>query len=310
MKKILSSLAAGMIALAVASSSALAANRTFVSGTGADTGSCPVTAPCRTFAYALTQTASNGEIIVLSSAGYGAVTISQSVSIINTSNYAGVTVGSGDGITINAGVNDSVVLRGLTIDGGGTGSNGIVVNSGGKLTIDQCNVLNFVGSGITGNGIIFRLTSGNSNIVITNTQASNNQYTGVFYASPPSGMPTAQIIIDRVSATNNAYGIAINNSGGGPVAASVSNSVAGINTQFGYTFNNTTASLDDSYSADNAYGVYVGSGTLALGRSVLTSNTSYGLYIAGGSTVNSYKDNRIAGNGTQVSGTISVATLY
>src|SRR6202142_776892 len=137
MTKKLSSLAAGMIALLVASSPALAvgtASRTFVSGTGADTGVCPVTTPCRTFAYALTQTAPSGEIIVLSSAGYGPVTITQSVSIINTSNFAGVTVASGNGITINAG---PVTIRGLTVDGGGTGSNGIVFNSGSKLTIDQ-----------------------------------------------------------------------------------------------------------------------------------------------------------------------------
>ena len=123
MTKNLSSLAAGMIALLVASSAASAsASRTFVSGVGSDTGSCPLATPCRTFAYALTQTAPSGEIIVLSSAGYGPVTIGQAVSIINTSNFAGVTVTSGDGITINAGTNDAVTLRGLTVDGSGTGS--------------------------------------------------------------------------------------------------------------------------------------------------------------------------------------------
>src|SRR5580704_11834451 len=138
MTKNLYLLAAGMIALVVASSPALAvgtASRTFVSGTGTDTGTCPLATPCRTFAYALTQTAPSGEIIVLSSAGYGTVTITQAVSIINTSNFAGVTVASGDGITINAGASDSVTLRGLTIDGGGTGSNGVVFNSGGCLII-------------------------------------------------------------------------------------------------------------------------------------------------------------------------------
>src|ERR1700688_5045195 len=200
MTKTLSSLAASMIALLVASSPALAvgtASRTFVSGVGADTGSCPLAAPCRTFAYALTQTAPSGEIIALSSAGYGAVTINQAVSIINTSNFAGVTVASGNGITINAGANDSVTLRGLTVDGGGTGSNGIVFNSGGKLTIDQCDVMNFVGS-----GIFMQPTSGNSNIIITNTTASNTQHDGVYYV-PPSGTATATIAIDRVSANNS-----------------------------------------------------------------------------------------------------------
>jgi hypothetical protein len=316
MTKTLSSLAASMIALFVASSPALAvgtASRTFVSGVGADTGSCPLAAPCRTFAYALTQTAPSGEISVLSSAGYGPVTISQAVSIINTSNFAGITVASGNGITINALANDSVTLRGLTVDGSGTGSNGIVFNTGGKLTIDQCNLMNFAGSGMTGNGILIQPTSGNHNIAITNTTASNNQYAGVYYF-PPSGTATTGIVIDHVRANNTNFGIIINNdSSSGAASASISNSTASFNTYEGFWFSNVTASLDASIASNNgsiANGVYVGlSATLALGRSVLMNNGAYGLYIAG--TANSYKDNRIAGNGSgQVFGTTVVATLY
>jgi hypothetical protein len=314
MTKTLSSFAAGIIALLVASSAALAsASRTFVSGVGTDTGSCPLAAPCRTFAYALTQTAPTGEIIVLTSAGYGTVTITQAVSIINTSNFAGVTVASGNGITINAGANDSVTLRGLTIDGGGTGSNGIIFNTGGKLTIDQCNLINFVGGGpSTGNGILVQPTSGSSKIVITNTTASNNQYIGVSYY-PPSGAPTGGIVIDRVSANNNGYGIAINNgSSSGTATASISNSIASFNGVAGFYFVTVSrASLDASNATSNSGdGVLVIAGTdLALGRSVLMNNTSYGLYIDLG-TVSSYKDNRISGNGTQVNGTISANILY
>ena len=259
MTKRLSLLAASMIALLVASSPALAvgtASRTFVSGVGTDTGTCPLATPCRTFAYALTQTAPSGEIIVLSSAGYGTVNITQAVSIINTSNFAGVTVASGDdGITINAGVNDSVTLRGLTVDGGGTGSNGIVFNSGGKLTVDQCDVLNFAGVGSTGNGILIAPTSGNHNIVITNTTASNNQYVGVYYL-PPSGTAATGIVIDRVSANNNGYGIGINNNGSsGNATASVSNSIASFNTAQGFYFLNVTGSLDASNASSNARAV-------------------------------------------------------
>jgi hypothetical protein len=308
--KSFSLLAAGVIALGFASSPALAASsRTFVSGAGTDTGSCPVSAPCRTFAYAITQTAPSGEIIVLSSAGYGAVTISQAVSIINTSNFAGVTVGSGNGITVNAGANDSVTLRGLTVDGGGTGANGIVFNSGHKLTIDQCDLMNFVGNGSTGNGILMQPTSANNNIIITNTTASNNQYSGIFY-SPTSGAPAAGIVIDRVSTNNNYLGIALNNVSSGAATASISNSIASENGPYGYYFNNFTASLDASYATGNTTGVFVIAATIALGRSVLMNNSDHGLYINSGA-VNSYKDNRIAGNGNgQVFGTPGTATLY
>jgi hypothetical protein len=318
MTKSLSLLAAGVIALLVASSAALAvgtASRTFVSGTGSDTGACPLATPCRTFAYALTQTAPSGEIIVLSSAGYGPVTINQAVSIINTSNFAGVTVASGNGITINAGVNDSVTLRGLTVDGGGAGANGIVFNTGGKLTIDQCDVLNFVGSALTGNGILLQPTSGTQNIVITNTTASNNQGVGVYFYAPfqPPGTATVGIVIDRVSANNNQYGIQIYNSGSsGAATAGISNSIASFNTGDGFNFNSVTASLDASNATSNGdNGVYVGtSATLALGRSVLMNNGQNGLFISAG-TVNSYKDNRIAGNGfAPTLGTPAAATLY
>jgi hypothetical protein len=282
-----------------------------VSGVGTDTGTCAITAPCRTFAYALTQTAASGEIIVLTSGGYGAVTITQSVSIINTSNFAGVTVASGNGITINAGAGDSVTLRGLSVDGGGTGLNGIVFNSGAKLTIDQCDLMNFHNTGNSGYGILMQPTSGSVSIAITNTTASNNEYAGVSYS--PLGATTAAMVIDHVTANNGIYGIIIGNPyASGTVSASISNSIASFNTSTGfYFFVYTAISLDASNASSNGQiGVATSGGTLALGRSVLMNNGTYGLGVNTG-TVNSYKDNRIAGNGTApVFGTPAVATLY
>jgi hypothetical protein len=308
MKKV-SLLAVGALAFAFASSPALALSaRTFVSGAGSDEGVCAVATPCRTFAYAPTQTAPSGEIIVLNSAGYGAVTINKAVSIINTSNFAGVTVASGDGITINAGANNSVTLRGLTVDGGGTGSNGIVYNSGGKLTIDQCDVMNF-GTG-TANGIFVRPTSGTHKISITNTTTTNNRGEGARIFINNSAI--AVIFIDRVTANNNGYGVGIQSYSSGGVAASVSNSIASFNDNSGFFFRAVTASLDASYaSSNNGPGVYVyTSATLALGRSVLMSNAGYGLFILDG-TVTSYKDNRMAGNSSgPVSATPAAASLY
>ena len=79
------------------------ASRTFVSGYGADTGACGITAPFRSFAYAAPQTASGGEITVLDSAGYGTVTITGSLTITNPGGVeAGITVTSGNAITIAA----------------------------------------------------------------------------------------------------------------------------------------------------------------------------------------------------------------
>src|SRR6185369_12465612 len=80
-----------------------AAQRAFVSAGGIDNPNCSLAAPCRSFAVAIAAIISGGEVIVLDSAGYGPVTITKSASIITPSGiYAGVSVFTGSGITINA----------------------------------------------------------------------------------------------------------------------------------------------------------------------------------------------------------------
>src|SRR5262249_53577450 len=111
---------------------------TWVAGTGADVGACTVAAPCRTFAYALTQTKSGGTISVLSPGDFGPVHISKAVSIIADGVEAGIFTGSGsDGaaITVEAGSNDSVVLRGLAIDMHRNGNAGIRFLKGKALHV-------------------------------------------------------------------------------------------------------------------------------------------------------------------------------
>ncbi len=117
-RKCLTQLAlSALLTAGVAADATAAIQRTFVASYGIDAGSCGITSPCRTFGFAMAQTLSNGEIIVLDSAGYGApVTIAQSVSIIAPPGvYAGISVFSGVGITISAG-SGKVTLRGLTIN--------------------------------------------------------------------------------------------------------------------------------------------------------------------------------------------------
>lgn len=140
------SLAFASISLALSllvAKDAAAAQRTFVASNGNDLNSCSITAPCRGFARAITQTSSGGEIIVLDSAGYGPVTITHAVSIIAPPGvYAGISVfPSFDGITVTAGPTDKVVLRGLTINGQG-GNRGILVTSGKETHIEDCTITN------------------------------------------------------------------------------------------------------------------------------------------------------------------------
>src|SRR5215468_2475522 len=130
MKRIALLSTATLIATIASTGAYALSNRTFVSGHGNDANPCSLAAPCRSFAGAIAQTSPGGEIAVLDTAGYGAVTITKAISIVNEEGVeAGITATSGDGITINAGASDIVNLRGLTLVGAG-GNNGITFTSG------------------------------------------------------------------------------------------------------------------------------------------------------------------------------------
>ena len=125
------------------------AQRTFVSGQGNDMNACSVTAPCRSFAAAIAQTIVGGEVIVLDSAGYGPVTITQSVTITAPPGvYAGISVPvtTPNGVFVNA-PSGTVLLRGLTINSTG-GIYGIYFSDGNALTVERCQISGFAGAGI------------------------------------------------------------------------------------------------------------------------------------------------------------------
>src|SRR5471032_289873 len=123
-----------------------ASSRIWVSGHGVDQAGCGApTAPCRSLQYAHDHIVAGGEIDILDPAGYGSVTISKSISIVNDGvGTAGVQASSGAAITISAGPNDNVYLRGLNIDGVlEAGFTGVQFNSGASLTVIDCVVQHF-----------------------------------------------------------------------------------------------------------------------------------------------------------------------
>src|SRR6184192_3544216 len=126
------------IALTAAGASAARAqaSRTWVSGVGDDANPCSRTAPCKTFAGAISKTAAGGEIDALDPAGYGAVTITKSITIDGTGTLASVLVSGTNGIIINAGTGDRVLLRNIQINGIGTGINGVQINQAGTVDLD------------------------------------------------------------------------------------------------------------------------------------------------------------------------------
>ena len=227
MKMIALSAAATALFACAFSESAHAAARTFVSGKGADSGVCTLAAPCRSFAYAATQTNDGGELVVLDTAGYGGLTITKSISIVNDgAGVASVQVPSGAAIVINAPSNAVVHLRGLTLEGANTATDGIVFNTGGSLTILNTLVRHFVGNGIylQPNNVAMAF-----NILGVNTL--DNAGRGIWVA--PFNGGSAHGVMDRVTASGNFYGIVVDSVGAGlPNTVSVSNSIISLN-QFG-----------------------------------------------------------------------------
>lgn len=139
--------AAAGVLLTLCQDALAGSQRTFVGTSGTDNPNCSLAAPCRTFAAAIAATNAGGEVIVLQSGGYGTATIAKSVSMVAPPGiYAGVSVASGDGFTID-GTGIVVALRGLSINGVG-GTNGISIHNAAKVDIEGCTIANFVGAGI------------------------------------------------------------------------------------------------------------------------------------------------------------------
>src|SRR5712672_1042919 len=127
------------------------ASRTWVSGVGDDANPCSRTAPCKTFAGAISKTAAGGEIDALDPAGYGAVTITKGMTIDGGGGQvASVLVSGTQGIIVAAGPNDVVILRNLRINGVGTGLNGIRYISGRMLSVENTTIFGFTQAGISG----------------------------------------------------------------------------------------------------------------------------------------------------------------
>src|SRR5437870_8198838 len=97
------------------------ATRTWVSGVGDDLNPCSRTAPCKTFAGAISKTAAGGEIDVIDPGGFGTLTITKSITIDGGigSGWASILAAGTNGIIVNASSTSVVTLRNLSINGAG-----------------------------------------------------------------------------------------------------------------------------------------------------------------------------------------------
>ena len=141
-------LAGTVLMVAFSSVASAQATRTWVSGVGDDANPCSRTAPCKTFAGAISKTASPGEIDCLDPGGFGAVTITKSITIDCDPGPGSILASGTQGIVINALTTDTIVIRNLNINGAGTtlGTNGINVITAKAVLLHEVDIERFSNS--------------------------------------------------------------------------------------------------------------------------------------------------------------------
>jgi len=141
------------------------ATRTWVSGVGDDVNPCSRTAPCKTFAGAISKTVAAGEINCYDSGGFGPVTITKSIAIVCDNVEAGIAATGTSGINVN-GAGIVVFLSGLDIEGYGTGINGINFIQGATLNVRNTILRGF--QALNGTGIKVAPASGTAEVFLEN----------------------------------------------------------------------------------------------------------------------------------------------
>ena len=215
---------AGMafVGLAFATTAAAQSTRTWVSGVGDDVNPCSRTAPCKTFAGAISRTAAGGEINAIDPGGYGAVTITKSITIDGGGTMSSILAASTNGVIINGTSSPTpivVTLRNLSINGVGTGLIGVSVVEAQHVNIEDCDIFGF-GAG-TGRGVSVTSTT-TTNLHISNSRINNNLADGVFFKF-------GNAMIDRTSLVGNGGdGLQVDGTDGATVVM-ISNSTLALN---------------------------------------------------------------------------------
>jgi hypothetical protein len=271
------------------------ATRTWISGVGDDVNPCSRTAPCKTFPGAISKTANCGEIDALDPGGFGAVTITKSITLDGGGGQnASILANGTPGITINNSDTTcrSVIVRNLRIVGNGStlGTIGVNIVSGvaGAVSFENDSINNFSATCINVNASQPQLVS------VTGSVLEFCAGGGLVSSSPSA---TDRVNIFNTVITGNSVGVTAhantdlfmqgdeisNNTTGGVLADT-----------------NSTAKIDiDRSSVVNnlGYGIHAASGSfIGLSNTVVTYNSGQGLLADGGATLLTWSNNYVAGN--------------
>jgi len=280
-------LVVALILLALSSIASAQATRTWVSGVGDDANPCSRTAPCKTFAGAISKTAVNGIIDCLDPGGFGALTITKSIQIDCDAGPGGVLVSGTNGIVIS-GAGIVVELRSLNIDGIGTGLNGVQILNAATVHLVDMNI-----EGFTGNGINVAVGA-SLTLTVEDCRIHDNAGHGIV-TNTSAGLVTADY--SRVSIWNQPAGSGVLAQNGSRVQVHNSTIVAnatGVN-------QNTLAALGSTVTVFNCS--FTGNGTAVqstAGASVGVSgnvfSTNSAVFNTNGGTISTANDNVQNGN--------------
>lgn len=273
------------------------ATRTWVSGVGDDANPCSRTAPCKTFAGTISKTARNGEINCLDPAGFGAVTITKSITIDCKPTLGGLLASGQNGILIN--ITDptdtakTVRLRGLEINGFSTGFSGVRILAADRVYVEDSVIDGFATAGIS--------VANTSNIYISvkNTKIRNNNI-GID-VQPTVGTLTTSVALETSALEGNATGFSVIGNG---KAVFQNSSVKG-NTGTGIYARKADVSVVDTVVSYNNIGIQSDTpAVVKLNRATVANNTT-GLATSTGQII-SFKNNLIYGNTTDGVPTLSL----
>jgi hypothetical protein len=285
-----------LLALALPSTAFGQATRTWVSGVGDDVNPCSRTAPCKTFAGAISKTAAGGIIDAMDDGGFGALTITKSITVDGGHHTAGVLASGGiNAINVNAGVADKVVLRNLDIEGNGTtlGLNGVRIIQAGNVKIVNNDIGFFSRSGIS----LEPNASTTVKLVVVNNRIHDNGGSGVNVA--PLNLANAKVGIRHNDIDDNGCGI-VATTFGMDSAFNFAASCATATSASGVSGRATINAFDNGFSENTNIGVVSrgNKATVRLSSNFISGSLTGIQALDPGAVLLSWGNNSVSGNGT------------
>lgn len=291
---ILKTVGLAMFILAMTSLTQAQATRTWVSGVGDDANPCSRTAPCKTFAGAISKTAVDGEIDCIDPAGFGAVTITKSITIDGAGTLGSILAAATTGVNINVtsgtDIRKTVRLRNLSINGAASGINGVNFIAGLKVYIENCQIYGFQSSAAS-RGVKANLTAANGQINITDTIISNCA-SGIETSTTVGAIVTT---LDHVHLKGMTDGLIL----GTNASSTVRDSFIALNTGVGVklTGAGSAVAIERTVINHNGTGLQPGAGSLTDLSNTSIIGNALGIATTGG-TVQSHGNNQINLNTT------------